>query len=279
MAGEPGAGAIRLIINGDDFGRSSGANRAIVRAHDEGVLTTASLMVNGNTAGQAVEMARARPRLGVGLHLTLACGRSSLKPTEIPGLINDRFEFDSSPIRAGMRYFLFGRLRHLLRHEISAQFGEFRVSGLPLDHVNGHLHFHLHPTVLGILKRHWERWGITAMRLTRDPLRVNLRLARGRYLYRLSHAFIFNRLSKRAEESLQRRKIKYTDFTYGLLQNDELDESYLTGLLDSLTPGVYEIFCHPDESDHAHELEALVSPKVRNIIQRRGIQLIRYRDL
>lgn len=279
MAPKDKPGAIRLIVNGDDFGISSGANRSIIKAHQEGILTTTSLMVTGNAASQAIRLAHRHPSLGVGLHLTLAAGKSQLKPTEIPGIINQRFEFDPSPTRAGLRYFFKPALRAHLRQEINAQFVEFKVTNLPLDHLNGHLHFHLHPTVFELLKRHWSQWGFRAMRLTRDPLGHNLRLASGKYLYRISHALIFNQLSRRAAPALRRRDIKFTDYTYGLLQNDRFDEAYLLRLLESLGPGSYEVFCHPDESTHAHETAALISPKVREVVQRRGIQLIRYQDL
>ena len=58
----------RLIINADDFGRSRSINEAVVRAHREGVLTSASLMMNEGACDEAVALARENPRLGVGLH-------------------------------------------------------------------------------------------------------------------------------------------------------------------------------------------------------------------
>ena len=270
---------IRVIINADDFGISHAANRAIVRAHKEGILGSASLMVNGDAANNAVALARENPSLAVGLHLTLVSGKSTLKPSEIIGVVNQRFEFDESPVRAGMRYFFNPDLDTYLKQEIDAQFREFRMAELPLDHVNGHLHFHLHPTVFNHIKRHYQTWGITALRLTREPLLMNLRLAWGRYFYRLSHDFIFDRLALNALPALQRRGIRHADFTFGLLQNGRMTEKYLLRVLENLFPGTFEIYFHPDEEEHAHELEALISPKVREMIRQRGIELIRYQDL
>jgi chitin disaccharide deacetylase len=270
---------IRLIINADDFGSSHGANRAIIKAHREGILTSASLMVNGDAANNAVTLARENPTLAVGLHLTMVRGKSTLKPSEIIGVVNQRFEFDESPVRAGFRYFFNRDLDHFLKQEVDAQFREFRMAGLQLDHLNGHLHFHLHPTIFNHIKRHYRTWGISAMRLTREPLLINLRLAFGRYFYRLSHAFIFDQLSANAAPSLERRDIKHADYTFGLLQDGRLTEKYLLRLIDNLWPGTFEIFCHPDEEEHAHELAALTSPRVKELIRRRGIELIRYSDL
>ncbi|HXL07328.1 MAG TPA: ChbG/HpnK family deacetylase [Gemmatimonadales bacterium] len=61
----------RLIVNGDDFGASLGINRGIVEAHGRGVLTSASLMVDGPAAADAVTRARENPALSLGLHLEL----------------------------------------------------------------------------------------------------------------------------------------------------------------------------------------------------------------
>lgn len=274
-----GRGRIRLIVNADDFGRCSSANRAIERAYREGILTSASLMVNEHGAEAAAEIARRNPGLAVGLHVVLACGRSALKPSEIIGVVNQRFEFPSSAVWAGLKYFLVRDMRKHLQHEIDAQLREFRTLGLDLDHVNGHLNIHLHPTVFDIFRRHYHDWGVTAMRLTRDPFLLNCRLAWGRYLYRASHAFIFNRLSARARPSLQRRGIRHADAVFGLLQNDRITEDYILRLLDNLWPGDFELYCHPDEDAHAHETEALCSPRVREKIRERGIELITHSDL
>src|SRR5512140_2864174 len=178
MAIEPGAPPAhrRLIVNADDFGKSESVNEAVLRAHREGVLTTASLMVNEPACAAAVQIARENPRLGVGLHLTLLCGRSALPPRDIPGLVDSEGNFTNNPAGAGFRYFFSSGLRPQLRAEIHAQFEKFRATGLSLDHVNGHLHLHLHPTVLAILTEDADALGIRRARLTFDPLRLNLRL-------------------------------------------------------------------------------------------------------
>jgi chitin disaccharide deacetylase len=272
-------GRIRLIVTGDDFGRSRSANMAIIRAHREGILTSASLMVNESYADEAVALYRQNPELGIGLHVTLVDGRSTLKPSEIIGVVDHKFRFESSRVQAGLRYFLQGQNRMYLRQEIDAQVRRYRVMGIPLEHLDGHHNFHLHPTVFSLIKRHSHAWDIPAVRLTRDPLLTNLRLASGRYLYRLVHAIIISKLASRAEASLKRRGIRYTDAVFGLLQSGRITEDYLLRLIDNLHPGTFELYTHPDGENHAHETRALCSPKVRARIEERGIRLIRYRDL
>src|SRR6185436_5641043 len=90
----------RLIVNADDFGRSSAINAAVIRAHTEGVLTTASLMVNEDGLDEAASLAQRHPTLGVGLHLSLVCGHSALSAAQIPGLVDERRQFANCPVAA-----------------------------------------------------------------------------------------------------------------------------------------------------------------------------------
>lgn len=269
----------RLIVNADDFGGSASINEAVIRAHREGVLTTASLMVNGAGCAEAVSMAEANPGLGVGLHLTLLCGRSALTQAQIPGLVNSRNEFTDDSFKAGVAYYFNRRLRAQLRHEVHEQFRRFRATGLPLDHVNGHLHMHLHPVVFRILMDDGAELGIGCVRVTADPFWLNLRLAKGQLVYRLSHAVIFLALAARARRQLKQRGFRHTQRVFGLLQNARVDEDYVQRLLARLPEGDSELYSHPSLDDFKHEFAALISPRVREQIEARRIQLIRYQDL
>jgi len=269
----------RLIVNADDFGRSHSINQAVVRAHREGILTTASLMVNEPGLDEAVALAKQNPKLGVGLHLTLLCAHSALPPEKIPGLVNARGEFSNNPVGAGFRYFFNRSLREPLRAEIHAQFARFHATGLPLDHVDGHLHLHLHPVVFGILMEDAEKLGIRHLRFTRDCLARSRRMARGRWFYRVSHAAIHQWLSRRAREPLRQRGIKHAQITFGLLQDSHVDEEYVLKLLPELPPGDSELYSHPSLDEFRHEFDALVSPRVKELVKKLGIELIRYQDL
>jgi len=269
----------RLIVNADDFGRSHSINEAVIRAHGEGILTTASLMVNEPGLDEAVALAKQNPRLGVGLHLSLLCGHSALPPGKISGLVNPRGEFSENPVATGFRYFFQRGLRGQLRAEIHAQFEKFRATGLPLDHVNGHLHLHLHPTVFRILMEDAEKLGVRRMRLTRDCFARSRRLARGRWFYRASHALIYEWLSSRAREPLRRHGIRHAQISFGLLQDSHVDEAYVLNLLPELPAGDSELYSHPSLDEFKHEFDALVSPRVKEQIKKLGIELIRYQDL
>ncbi|MGO8839035.1 MAG: hopanoid biosynthesis-associated protein HpnK [Limisphaerales bacterium] len=269
----------RLIVNADDFGRSPSINQAVIRAHREGILTSASLMVNEPACAEAVALARENPDLGIGLHLTLLLGHSALPPEKIPGLVTATGEFSNHPVSAGMKYFFQRRLREQLRAEIHAQFDRFRATGLVLDHVNGHLHLHLHPAVFSILMEDAEQLGIRHLRLTRDCLERSQRMTNGRWFYRVSHAAIYEWLSRRAREPLRQRGIKHAQITFGLLQNARVDEAYVLKLLPELPPGDSELYSHPSLDKFKPEFDALVSPCVKAQIKQLGIELIRYQDL
>jgi len=269
----------RLIVTADDFGRSPGINASVLRAHREGILTAASLMVNEEAYTEAVALAKEAPDLGVGLHLTLLRGHATLPQERIPGLINDRREFGNNPVAVGVRYCFDRALRSQLRDEIAAQFEKFRATGLRLDHINGHLHMHLHPVVFQILMEHAGAWGIRHLRLTCDRCWLNLRLARGRLAWRLGHAILFRCFWWVIYPLLQRKGIRHTCGVFGLMQDSRVDERFILGLLPRLPTGDCELYSHPSLDQFPHEFEALVSPRVKERVRQLGIGLIRYQDL
>lgn len=257
MAARPQTSARRLIVNADDFGRSRSINEAVVRAHREGILTTGSLMVNEAACDEAIALARENPQLGVGLHL----------------------ELSSSPIAAGFRYYFRRASRAELEAAIRAQLQKFLATGLILDHVNSHHHLHMHPTVLPILLRSLRDLKITRVRLTREPFWINVRNIAGRRFRNLHHALIYVLLSRGARRAFQRDQVRAPQFVFGLMQNHAVDEDYLQRLLPALPPGDSELYAHPCLRQFRHEFEALISPRVRQLVERLGIRLIRYQDL
>jgi predicted glycoside hydrolase/deacetylase ChbG (UPF0249 family) len=141
------------------------------------------------------------------------------------------------------------------------------------------LHLHLHPTIFGMLMEDAASLGIRHLRLTRDCLSRSRRMARGRWFYRVSHAAIYEWLSRRARQPLQQHGIRHAQITFGLLQNARVDEEYVLKLLPELPPGDSELYSHPSLDEFKHEFEALVSPRVKERIEKLGIELIRYQDL
>jgi predicted glycoside hydrolase/deacetylase ChbG (UPF0249 family) len=148
-----------------------------------------------------------------------------------------------------------------------------------MDHVNGHLNIHLHPVILPLLVQNGPSLGMRACRLTRDSFRLSLKLSSGRWFYRLSHAIIFNMLSRRARRMFDGLHIKYTPRVYGLMQTGRVGEDYVLGLLPRLAEGDAELYSHPSVSEAPEELAALTSPRVKALVEQLQIKLIRYQDL
>jgi len=278
-------------VSADDFGLSPGVNRGIVEAHEKGILTNASLMVNGAAFAEAVELARAHPRLGVGLHLVLLQGRATLSPKEIPGLVDDRGEFPHQPVATGMRYFFLKGLRLQLEREIRAQLEKFLATGLSLSHVDGHLNIHMHPTVLDILVRLAPEYGIRALRLPREPLGITLRASLWQWWRKLAEALTFRALVAHARPKLEAAGLRCPDYMFGLHQSGRMTEEYLAAVFRHLPPGTTEVYTHAsfvDEEalrwrarhyDCEGELRALTSPRLRGLLEGAGIELISYAQL
>src|SRR5580658_8348046 len=167
--------AARLVVTADDFGADVAVNEAVEIAHRQGILTAASLMVGASAAADAVARARALPSLAVGLHLALVEARPVLPPEQLAHLVDDRGLFRGDMAAAGATMFFIPAARRQLAAEIAAQFEAFAATGLRLDHVNAHKHFHLHPTIAGMILKIGARHGLRAARVPLEdsgPLRA-----------------------------------------------------------------------------------------------------------
>lgn len=278
-----------VILNADDFGLSTGANRAIMKAWQEGMLTSTSLMAGGDAFEEAAAFARANPALQVGLHLTLVQGSAVLTQQGLPALTDAGGNFTDDPVLAGMRYFFLKGLRKKLRQEIDAQLAKCRDAGVELTHVDGHLNIHMHPVVFDILCELFPRYGIKSFRLTRENLAANLALDKRRILGKCADAFIFARLADRCRPRLDRLGIRYAAEVKGLLNSGHMTEAYLLSALDGVGEGVTEIYFHPGchpcstlkrrmpDYQHEAELATLTSPLVREKMARLGVRLRNYR--
>lgn len=273
-----------IVVNGDDFGFSSGVNRAIIEAHQRGILTSASLMVTGAASSEAVGLARSNPSLAVGLHLVLICGTPALPPSEIPHLVDANGKFSNDPFQAGVRYYFSSRARVELRTEIRAQLQKFLETGLTLSHVDGHLHMHSHPVVFHTLVELADEFNIQVIRAPREELIPTLKFDRTSLPLKTVWYSVFRCLHAYASRKLKRAGIESADRVYGLLQSGNMTEDYLLQLLPRVKGRRVEIYSHParpiqDEPLNGPpgagmaELEALLSARVRQAIEDSGLVL------
>lgn len=278
-----------LIVTADDFGLHASVNRAVEKAAREGVLTTASLMVGAPCAADAVRIARELPTLSVGLHLVLADGWSVLPPASIPALVDVQGRFGRNMVRDGVRFFALPAVRRQLEAEIRAQFQAFADTGLPLDHVNAHKHFHLHPTLLEMLLRIGSEFAVPAVRLPREPAWVGRRA--GGALAGPAVAGLLSPWLVLMRRRLRAARIAHNDYVFGMSDSGSMDEARLLEILGRLPDGVSEIYLHPALQSgaaiaasmrgyrHADELAALLSPRVRAAVAACGARTGGFRGL
>jgi len=261
----------RLVVTADDFGAAEAVNEAVERGHLDGILTAASLMVTGDAAADAVARAKRLPRLGIGLHIVLIEGRPALPPSDIPDLVGRDGLFRTNMVRAGIDIFFRPAVRRQLAAEIEAQFAAFAATGLALDHVNAHKHFHLHPTIAGLILDTGRRYGMRAMRAPVEPAHVIRSIEPG-------HAGIADRIAgayaRRMRSRVRRGGIRTPDHVFGLAWSGAMTAQRVGALIGRLPPGLSEIYLHPavrdDFAGHAPgygyraELSALTDRTVRD---------------
>jgi hopanoid biosynthesis associated protein HpnK len=259
-----------LVVTADDFGLHPAVNEAVWQATRSGILTAASLMVAAPAADEAVRLAHALPSLRVGLHLVLTEGDSLLGPRGIPELVGENGRFADRMVLDSFRYCVSARVRQQLRAEIRAQFEAFARTGLVLDHVNAHKHFHVHPGILRDILQIGRDFGIRAVRVPSEPLWFAASRPHANWLGNA----LLGPWMRIMRSRIRRSGCVCNDTVFGMACTGQLDEATLLSVLARLPAGLTEIYMHPACTDqpitpamsgyrHADELAALLSPSVR----------------
>ena len=276
---------IRLVVNADDFGMSPAVSRGILRAHRDGVVTSTSLLGNCDDMGEAFALLAGAPGLGVGVHLSLVGGRPVAAAHAVRTLTDGEGGF-------------FTRAQDLLvplargkidvaeiELEFEAQVQRVRDAGITPDHLDTHRHLGFVPAVGRALEAVARRHGIAGIRsaVERPTLAWLTDPRRG------IEAGILTGLAWMTRR--QMGALRHGPQSWGYVEAGHLDEIRILEIIGRLGPGPHELICHPGEEDdpttgalepehrRSQELQALASPKVRRALDRRGIQLCRWRDL
>jgi hopanoid biosynthesis associated protein HpnK len=275
-----------LIVTADDFGLAVEVNEAVEAAHKNGVLTSASLMVSAPASVDAVKRAQRMSSLRVGLHIVLTGGNPVSPPSRVPNLVDKSGRFRDDMVRASVRIFADPTVRRQVAYEIAAQFEAYAATGLRLDHVNCHKHWHLHPTIARLTLDIGQRYGMRALRIPSEPVQV-LRLIEKQALS--FHSWVTSISAAHLKARVRRRGLLAPDRVFGMAWSGAMTELRLAGLLAHLPSGLTEIYCHPSTSNsflgatpgycYIDELVALVSPRIVSAATDHGIRLIGYSDL
>jgi hopanoid biosynthesis associated protein HpnK len=276
----------RLIVNADDFGMTHGINRGIVEANGKGIVTAASIMVTGLAFEEAVQLARENPNLDIGLHLSLTVGSPASNDPAV-----HRYLTSHGTFRLGNRDLLKNLILHNIspsvpRREIEAQFKKAVDTRLPITHIDGHESIHLFPGIREIVLALMERYGIPFIRLSYE--RIVLREVWKLRRWKKALINLFGLLHGR---QVRRRGIRTTHHYYGTFDAGYLGKERLMAMILNLKEGTSEIMCHPGYRDESfdricggrylpdQELRALMDAEVKNLLHKRGVHLIGFRDL
>jgi hopanoid biosynthesis associated protein HpnK len=261
-------------------------NEAVEIGHRDGVLTSASLMVAAPGCADALARAKRLPNLRVGLHLVLVEGRPALPPSALPDLVTGEGLFRTDMAIMGAEIFFRPKVRRQLAAEIEAQFEAFARTGLALDHVNTHKHYHLHPTVAGLILRIGRRYGMAASRAPIEPRAV---LAAAEPSAAPTPRDLTEPWARSVRARCRRAGVAVADQVFGLAWSGAMTQARVAGIVRNLPEGLSELYLHPATAggfdgaaagyDYAGELAALLAPDTRAAIRERGARLGGFSDL
>jgi hopanoid biosynthesis associated protein HpnK len=243
-------------------------------------------MVSGPAAQDAIERARRLPSLRLGLHLVLVDGVPVLPPERIPNLVDATGRLRSDLAMTGIDIFFRRGVREQLAAEIEAQFDAYRATGLPLDHVNAHHHFHVHPLAREHLLATGRRYGMRGVRVPMEPARILARVEPGASPPR---AWLLMPWAARLARRVRECGLAMPDHVFGMAWSGAMTEQRVAGLLSNLPDGISEIYCHPSIADrfagatpgyrYTDEVAALTAPRVIELLHAAGARSGGYRDL
>ena len=278
----------RLLVNADDFALCRGVTDGIIEAHCRGIVTSTSILAGGMDFDRAVEQARACPGLGVGVHLTLVEEQPVCDSRRIGSLVQEDGRLPRN-YRALLSGVALRRIRLAdIETELRAQVEKCVRAGLTPTHLDSHQHVHALPAILRLVLAIADDYRIPGIRLPRDaPTRASG--MRSGAAVAKSLLCLLARYDARA---FPIGRFATCDQAAGIYDSGNLSEDRLLRILERLTEGDTELICHPGREEGSGmeryarwnyhwrtELAALLSRPVRQMIEKRNIVLIGYRDL
>lgn len=284
----------RVIINADDFGLTKGINLGIIRACNEGVVTSTSAVVNGDYFEHGAGLIR-ETVLSTGIHLNLTSGKPLLAKNNSRTLTDKDGCFFRYP--RFIRKILCNRIdRSEIKRELGAQIEAFLKSGLSCSHINTHKHIGTIPSILRIILELASEFGIGKMRLPDEAGLFPGKIILNNFFKRDTiRSNVISFLARRAKTKLSRQNIAFPDYFFGISESGlRENENRFAFLLKSCREGISEIMCHPslmEDASHGTgytrygpkrrfwEMEMLTDPRLKDLIREKGIQTISFDDI
>jgi chitin disaccharide deacetylase len=259
--------AKRLIVNADDYGMTPAVSAGIRRAHLNGIVTSATTMMNLPAAKDSLALLHdMASTLAVGVHLVLSAGSPLRPPDTVRSLVTNTGTF--MVIRD-----LYEQLATIdsaeLRDEWRLQIETFLESGLPIDHIDSHHHIsYFHPTLFEVMLTLVQEYGV--------PIRS---------------PFLGAEIPAFVSELLTAYPVRYPDRLDISFYDTGATHTHFVELVENLPDGVTEFMTHPGEVDaelramdsytdpRIRELDILTDPQVKALIESCQIELISFAQL
>jgi chitin disaccharide deacetylase len=240
---------VHLIVNADDFGLTSGVNRAIIELHGVGLVTSTSLMARASATDEAIDLAHSAPMLGVGCHIVLVDGEPVLPPDQIPTLVDSRTGHFPHSLNTFLARLFTGRIRAAeVEAEAGAQIGSLQQRGVRLTHIDTHKHTHVLPQVLHPVLRAARARGIRAIRNPFEPKWSIHATPRAQWL-RTVQVSALRWLEPFCCGIIQKEGFATTRGTIAVIGTGILDAATLRCMLTNLPTGTWELVTHPGYND------------------------------
>jgi hopanoid biosynthesis associated protein HpnK len=236
----------QLIVNGDDFGLHTEVNQGIHYAYRHGILTSTSLLANGEAFDEAAAIARQEPGLETGVHLALTQLAPCLPTSHVSALLDGDGRFPDNPMPV-LRKLSLGQIpEEQIEAEFRAQIERVRNAGLTISHLDGHQHVHVFPATAKIVAQLAKEYGIRAVRLPREPICWPRGLGT-RALPRFLQSLALRFTCRKAAKIFRQAGLVFPDRFYGFANAGRM-EKLIRRRLAHPQPGVTEIGCHPGRS-------------------------------
>ena len=153
----------RVIINADDFGMSSKVNEEIKSLISKGLITSTTILANGEAAVDAFEFARSCSQVSFGVHLNLTEFEPLLNSTKHSKFCNEKSVFNGQfESLVNLSDF------NLIVFEWGKQIERIVEEGINISHIDSHHHIHTRPEVFFALKKIMKKYNIRNVRTTRN---------------------------------------------------------------------------------------------------------------
>lgn len=280
----------KVIINADDFGLIQGVNEGIVEAHQEGILTSATLMANMPGFDQAVEMAGANPELGVGVHLNILRGQPLSPAQKVGSLLSRELRFIPSVSNLLYRMVLKRVSFDEVEREFRAQVEKVQGAGIDPSHIDSEKHIHLIRPLFRIVIKLAKEYKINKVRFIQEYC-VSSRPGQ------MFKSMFISLSSTSMKKKMVQEGVRSPDRFYGVCDSGRITAAKLQGALERAKEGVTEIMVHPGfitqevlelekqigpfyiNKYREKELNALLDKKLSKLIADLEIQLINFNQL